>query len=176
MGDQSLGASGGKPSAFKHNGTLPFVEAHEIEEATRVIDAQFVALTGKPFNFRPAGYYIACKIYVSPDEITTVTDKDGKKITLVHAEVTKKQDELKSVAALVCAVGPQAYKGKNEDGTDRFPEGPWARVGDWICLPRHSSFVVKYRGVAMALIPDDKVIGVIEDPTDLAEFYVGNKI
>jgi hypothetical protein len=49
-------------------------------------------------------------------------------------------------------------------------------VGDWVCLPRHSSFVVKYRGVAMAIIPDDKVIAVIEDPTDLTEFYVGNKV
>lgn len=162
----------GKPQAVKHDGfggtsPLPYVEEHEIEEARALINKQFMEMTGKPFEgFRPAGYYLACKLWVTPD-------KQGSIIT---AEVTKKQDELKSVAALVCAVGPQAYKGTNEDGTEKFPEGPWCRPGDWICVPRHSSFLVKYRGVAMALIPDDKVIGVIQEPADLTEFYVGNKI
>jgi hypothetical protein len=155
---------------------LPFVEAHEVDEAKGIIDKQFIEMTGKPFDFRPAGYYIACKLYVRPDELMEVTDKSGKKITLYTAEVSKKQDELTSVSALVCAVGDQAYTGVDKDGNERFPGGPWARVGDWVCLPRHSSFVVKYRGVAMAIIPDDKVIAVIEDPTDLTEFYVGNKV
>ena len=154
---------------------LPFVEAHEVDEAKALIDKQFIEMTGKPFDFRPAGYYIACKLYVSPKDIMTVTREDGTKVTLIHSEVTHKQDELKSVSALVCAVGPDAYTGTNADGSPRFPN-PFCRVGDWVCLPRHSSFVVKYRGVAMAIIPDDKVIGVIEDPTDLQEFFVGNKV
>lgn len=154
---------------------LPFVEDHEVEEAKKLIDKQFIEMTGKPFDFRPAGYFIACKLYVRPDELMEVTTKEGKKVTLWTAELSKQQDELKSVAALVCAVGPEAYSGLNADGSKRFPE-PWVRPGDWCCIPRHSSFVVKYRGVAIAIIPDDKVIGVIEDPTDLTEFYVGNKI
>lgn len=155
---------------------LPFVEAHEVDEAKALINKQFVDMCGKPLTYRPAGYYVVCKLYVRPDELMEVTDKDGKKITLYTAEVTKKQDELTSVSALVCAMGPQAYKGKNEDGSDRFPEGPWCRVGDWISLPRHSSYVIKFRGVAIASIPDDKVLGVIDDPTDLTEFFVGNKV
>ncbi len=155
---------------------LPFVEAHEVDKAKALIDAPFIEKSGKPFNFRPAGYYIACKLYVRPDELFEVKDKDGKTVTFYSADLSKQQDELKSVSACVLAVGPQAYKGLNADGTERFPEGPWCRVGDWVCLPRHSSFVVKYLGVAIAIIPDDKVIGVIEDPTDLTEFYVGNKV
>lgn len=167
-------------TALKHTGPisapLPYVEEHELVEAKKLIDDQFMEMTGKPFGFRPAGYMIACKIFVSPDEIITGEREDGTKYTLYTAPVTQQQDVLKSTAALVCGVGPQAYQGFNPDGTPRFPEGPWCRVGDWICLPRASSFMVNYRGVAMAILPDDKVIGVIEDPRDLTELYVAPKI
>lgn len=155
---------------------LPFVEENEVDEAKALIDKQFIEMCGKPFTYRPAGYSVVCKIYVSPDELMEVTDKNGKKVILYTAPMTKQQDELKSVTALVCAMGPQAYKGNHADGTERFPEGPWCRIGDWINLPRHSAYLMKFRGVALASIPDDKVQGVIDDPSDLTEFYVGNKI
>lgn len=172
---------GSQPTAFKHNGVgasspLPFVEEHEMAEAKKLIDDQFVQLTGKPFNFRPAGYMVICKIYVSPDELMEVTKDDGTKVTLYTAPMQQQQDVLKSVAALVCAVGPQAYKGNNPDGSLRYPEGPWVRCGDWCVIPRHSSFIFQYRGVAMAVIPDDKILGVIEDPRDVSEIYVAPKV
>jgi len=145
---------------------LSFVEDNEVDEAKALIDKLFIEITGKPFNYRPTGYWIACKIYVRPD-------KQGSIIT---AEVTKTQDELKSVSALVCAIGDDAFQGENLNGTTRFPNGPWCRVGDWITIPRHSSNIVKYRGVAMALIADDKIMGIVEDPADITEYYAGNKV
>lgn len=173
----------GKPIAVKHDGfggtsppSLSYVEEHEEAEARALIDKQFVEMTGKPFGFRPAGYMVACKLYVSPDEMMTVDMPDGTKQVLYTAPLTQQQDVLKSVAALVCAVGPQAYKGFNSDGTLKFPEGPWVRTGSWCVLPRQSSFLFQYRGVAMAILPDDKILGVIEDPRDVSEIYVAPKV
>lgn len=156
--------------------TLPYVEEHEEPEARALIDKQFIELTGKKLGYRPAGYFIACKIYVSPDEMMEIDMPDGSKKTLYTAPVTQQQDVLKNVAALVCAVGPEAYKGFNPDGTKRFPHGPWCRVADWVCIPRSSSFLFQYRGVAMAVLSDDKILGVIEDPRDVSEIYVAPKI
>lgn len=164
----ATGGSGG--------GALSYIEPHEEAEARALINAQFVTLTGKALGFRPAGYFILCKIYVSPDEMMEVEMPDGSKKVLYTAPVTQQQDVLKNVSALVCAVGPEAYKGLNPDGTTRFPYGPWCKISDFIAIPRASSFIFNYRGVAMAILPDDKILGVIEDPRDVSEIYVAPKI
>lgn len=167
----TIGAGGGGCG-----GALSYIEDHEESEARALIDSQFVTLTGKPLGFRPAGYFILCKIYVSPDEMMEVDMPDGSKKVLYTAPVTQQQDVLKNVSALVCAVGPEAYKGLNPDGTSRFPYGPWCKISDFIAIPRASSFIFNYRGVAMAILPDDKILGVIEDPRDVSEIYVAPKI
>lgn len=170
--------------AFKHDGMggtsplptpqIPYVEEHEVEEAKALIDKQFIEITGKPFGLRPAGYMIACKLWIRDDELKTGTRPDGSTYTLYTAPVTQQQDALTSVAALVCAVGPLAFKDR-ETGKE-WAEGPYCRPGDWIVIPRQSSFLCEYRGVKMAILPDDKIIGTIEDPTDIAPLYVAPRI
>jgi hypothetical protein len=147
---------------------LSYIEPHEEREARQLIDKEFVAITGKPCGLRPGGYFVAVKIYIRPEELREVTREDGTKVTLYRPPVSVDGDKYTSCSALVVAMGPQAYKGKDLTGNDRFPEGPWCKVGDWIACPRHEAFAINYRGVAMALIPDDKVIAVIEDPTDVS--------
>jgi len=123
------------------------IEPHEEELAKKLIDDQFISMTGQPFDMKPAGYLVAVKIYVRPEELKTIT----------HAE-----DKYSSVSALVCAVGPEAYQG------DKFERsGPWCKVGDWVLIPRYESTMVSYRGVAMALLPDDRVMAVIAGPEDV---------
>ena len=122
-------------------------------------------MTGKPFGLRTAGYLIVAKIFVR--------DMEG---SFHLADVTKENDKLTQVSALVCGMGPEAYKGENRDGTARFTTGPWCRVGDWVVIPRHSSFLFNYRGVAMAMFSDDKVMAIIEDPRDITALYVAPKI
>ena len=55
---------------------LPYVEEHEVAEAQELIDKQFIELTGSKFGLRPAGYYIAVKIYVRPDELSVIDMPD----------------------------------------------------------------------------------------------------
>lgn len=155
---------------------LPFVEAHEEETARKLVDEQFTRLTGKPFQYRTAGYFITAKIYVRPEELKKITNNEGKEVTIWLPPSIQAEDKYQSVAALVCGVGPQAYKGENRDGSTRFPEGPWCRVGDWVTIPRYESFMFTYRGVAMVQFPDDKVLGVVEDPRDVAPINQADKV
>ena len=156
--------------------TLPYVEPHEVGSAQKLIDAQFTTMTGAPFGFRPAGYMLVAKIWVRPEESKIIKRDDGTEATLWNSDISRDQDKLSSVSALVCALGPDCYKGENRDGTPRFPYGPWCRVGDWIVLARYSSFLFQYKGVAMAMLNDDKVLGIVQDPTDVSPIYVAPRI
>ena len=138
------------------------IEAHEEEEAKALIDQHFVKMTGQPFDMRPAGYLVAVKIYVRPEELKTITQEDGTEVTLYLPDTVRAEDKYSSVSALVCAVGPEAYQGEKFERS-----GPWCKVGDWILIPRYESTMVSYRGVAMALLPDDRVMAVIKGPEDV---------
>jgi co-chaperonin GroES (HSP10) len=139
------------------------IEPHEEALAKQFIDEQFMEMTGKPFDMRPAGYLVAVKIYIRPEELKTITQEDGTQVTLYLPDTVRAEDKYSSVSALVCAVGPEAYQGEKFERS-----GPWCKVGDWILIPRYESTMVSYRGVAMALLPDDRVMAVITGPEDVA--------
>ena len=138
------------------------IEPHEEELAQQFIDEHFVEMTGKPFDMRPAGYLVAVKIYIRPEELKTIKKEDGTEVTLYLHDTVRAEDKYSSVSALVCAVGPEAYQGEKFERS-----GPWCKVGDWILMPRYESTMVSYRGVAMALLPDDRVMAVITGPEDV---------
>lgn len=139
------------------------IEPHEEELAKQFIDEQFVEMTGQSFDMRPAGYLVAVKIYIRPEELKTIKREDGTEVTLYLPDTVRAEDKYSSVSALVCAVGPEAYQGEKFERS-----GPWCKVGDWILIPRYESTMVSYRGVAMALLPDDRVMAVITGPEDVS--------
>lgn len=147
---------------------LSMIEAHEEDEAKAFVAGHLKEILGEDFTFRAAGYMVALKIYVRPEELISGVRDDGTEYKLIRP-MTHDTDRFHSCSALVVSIGPQAYRGKNADGTEKFPEGPWCKVGDWVTIPRFESFQVMYKGkFAMALIPDDKVLGIIVDPEDIA--------
>lgn len=140
---------------------LSNIENYETLEAKDFVDRQFIEMTGQPFNMKVAGYYLALKIHIRPEELKVVDKDDGTKQTIWMPPQYIEGDKYSSCSALVCGVGPHAYD------KERFPGGPWARIGDFVAIPRQNSFMLNYRGVAMAIIPDDQVIAVIDDPKDV---------
>ena len=48
------------------------IEPHEEVLAQQFIDEQFIEMTGQPFDMRPAGYLVAVKIYIRPEELKTI--------------------------------------------------------------------------------------------------------
>jgi hypothetical protein len=154
--------------------SLSFIEPHEEAEAKRLINDQFVALTGKPYDMRVAGYLVAVKLYIRPEELKVET-KDGNLKTLYMPQSVLTEDKYQSVSGVVVGIGPQAYKGVLADGSPKYPEGPWCKIGDIVLLPRFESMSISFRGVAMALLPDDRVAAVISDPTDVQPINTADK-
>lgn len=147
---------------YKKPPTLSFIEPYEEQVAKDLIDQSFIQMTGKPFDMRPAGYLVALKIYVRPEELKTIKREDGTEATLYLPDIVRAEDKFQSCAALVCAMGPEAYQGEKYKDS-----GPWCKVGDWVMIPRYEATALSYRGVAMALLPDDRILAVISDPTDV---------
>ena len=57
---------------------------------------------------------------------------------------------------------PTAYQ-----DIDKFPNGPWCEVNDYICYGKHAGQKLFYKGVKLLLLFDDQVIMKVEDPTHL---------
>jgi co-chaperonin GroES (HSP10) len=106
----------------------------------------------------PCGYWICVKTYIRSDVLSEIKTVDGQTVTLYNPLSAQQEDRYTSIAALVIAVGPDAYRDKA-----RFPE-PWCKVGDWVIVPRNEGFPFIYGGVPMQMIYDDKIVCVIEGP------------
>jgi len=102
----------------------------------------------------PSGYRILCAI---PD-IENKFDSG-----LVKAEVTVHNEELLTTVLFVAKMGPDCYKDK-----ERFPSGPWCKVGDFILVRPHAGSRLKIHGREFRIINDDSVEGVVQDPRGIS--------
>ena len=66
----------------------------------------------------------------------------------------------------VLAVGDLAYKDE-----DKFPNGKWCDIGDYVCYARHAGQKLYYKGVRLLLLFDDQVMMKVDDPTNLDMTY-----
>tara|TARA_R100000963_G_C4606999_1_gene78703 strand:- start:299 stop:727 length:429 start_codon:yes stop_codon:yes gene_type:complete len=62
----------------------------------------------------------------------------------------------------VMALGDLAYK-----DIDKFPNGNWCQVGDYICYGKHAGTKLYYQNVRLILLFDDQIIMRVIDPKDL---------
>ena len=66
----------------------------------------------------------------------------------------------------VLSVGDLAYEDK-----DKFPNGKWCNVGDYVCYARHAGQKLYYKGVRLLLLFDDQVMMKVDEPTNLDMTY-----
>ena len=66
----------------------------------------------------------------------------------------------------VLAVGDLAYKDE-----DKFPNGKWCDVGDYVCYARHAGQKLYYKGIRLLLLFDDQVMMKVDEPTNLDMTY-----
>ena len=88
--------------------------------------------------------------------------KEKTKGGLVLAETTIERQQVASQVGLVLAMGPQCYKDK-----ERYPEGPWCKVQDWVMFARYAGSRIKIDGGEMRLLNDDEVLATIDSPEDI---------
>lgn len=151
------------------------VQEHEVDEARALIDKMFVDLTGKPFEFKVCGYLVCLRIYIRPEELSTGKRDDGSEYKIYRPQITATNDKYQSVTACVVGMGPDCYKALNADLTPRY-QAPWCRIGDWVTVPRYEAHLFNYRGVALGILPDDRIMGVINDPTDVEPIHQSDKV
>jgi co-chaperonin GroES (HSP10) len=99
---------------------------------------------------RPTGYNILVGVYVRPEKTA-----GGVYIT----PRTRDEDRYQGKIGLVLALGPEAYA-----DDDRFPDGPWCRIGDWVMWKAHDGAGFELNGHPCRLISDDGVRAVLDGP------------
>ena len=88
--------------------------------------------------------------------------KEKTKGGLVLAEATLEKQQVASQCGLVLAMGAQCYKDK-----ERYPEGPWCKVNDWVMFARYAGSRIKIDGGEIRLLNDDEVLATIDSPEDI---------
>ena len=78
---------------------------------------------------------------------------------IIKADATIRNEEVSSVVARVWDMGPDAYADK-----ERYPNGPWCKVGDYVIIRAYSGTRFKVYGKEFRLINEDTVEGVVADP------------
>jgi co-chaperonin GroES (HSP10) len=78
---------------------------------------------------------------------------------LVKADQTKHAEQILSMMGAVIDMGEQAYADK-----ERFPNGPWCKVGDFVMFRPNSGTRFKVNGHEYRLLNDDSIEAVVPDP------------
>jgi len=82
---------------------------------------------------------------------------------ILKADTTKHQEQILSVVGAVLDMGEQAYS-----DPDRFPNGPWCKVGDFVVFRANTGTRLKVNGTEYRLMNDDSIEAVVSDPRGIA--------
>jgi len=91
--------------------------------------------------------------------IALPTVEDTYESGLVKAENTKHAEQVLSMIGLVLDMGSQAYT-----DPDRYPDGPWCEVGDYVLFRTNTGTRFRFNGVEYRLMNDDSIEAVVADP------------
>jgi co-chaperonin GroES (HSP10) len=81
----------------------------------------------------------------------------------VKADITRQHEELLTTVLFVVKLGPDCYADK-----ERFPSGPWCKVGDFVLVRPHAGTRIKIHNREFRIINDDSVEGTVDDPRGIS--------
>jgi len=94
--------------------------------------------------------------------VRPVSVKSKTKGGIFIPDSTKDDMSYLTTVGKVIALGELAYK-----DVDKFPNGGWCNVGDYVCYGKHAGTKLYYQNVKLLLLFDDQVIMRVSDPKDL---------
>jgi|TARA_R110002020_G_scaffold91949_1_gene223055 co-chaperonin GroES (HSP10) len=94
--------------------------------------------------------------------IRPISVKEKTKGGILIPDSTREDMSYLTTVGRVLAVGNLAYK-----DLDKFPNGKWCDVGDYVCYGKHAGQKLYYKATRLILLFDDQVILKVEDPKDL---------
>ena len=98
----------------------------------------------------PKGY----KLLIALPEVDEATDGG-----IIKSVKSPHEESISTVVGWVMSMGPDSYANYN-----RFPNGPYCEVGDWVVFRAFSGTRLKIHGKEFRLINDDTVEAVVDDP------------
>jgi co-chaperonin GroES (HSP10) len=78
---------------------------------------------------------------------------------IIKSDKTLHEEKVLSIVGLVLDMGEQAYA-----DADRFPTGPWCKVGDYVMFRANTGTRFKVNGVEYRLMNDDSIEAIVADP------------
>lgn len=132
------------------------------ERAAQQVEAEEAVENMRPENMdqsvidripKPTGWRIVVLPFKPPKKT-----KSG----IVLAEQAVERQQIATVCGYVVSTGPLAYA-----DTDKFPEGPWCKKGDWIIFGRYAGARISIDGGEIRILNDDEVLATIADPEDV---------
>ena len=81
---------------------------------------------------------------------------------IIMNETTLEKQQVASQCGNVLAMGPQCYTDK-----ERYPEGPWCKVGDWVIFARYAGSRIQIEGGEIRLLNEDEILATIKNPEDI---------
>lgn len=99
---------------------------------------------------KPVGYRVL---------IALPTVEEKYESGIVKADRTLNEERILSTMGIVLDMGAEAYSDK-----DRFPNGPWCKIGDFVMFRPNSGTRFKVNGQELRLLNDDSIEAVVPDP------------
>ena len=76
------------------------------------------------------------------------------------------RQQVASQCGNVIAMGDACYVDK-----ERYPNGPWCKVGDWVVFARYAGSRIEIEGGEVRLLNDDEILATVQDQTDILHKY-----
>ncbi len=85
---------------------------------------------------------------------------------IIMGTETIDRQQVASQCGNVIAMGDACYVDK-----ERYPNGPWCKVGDWVGLARYAGSRIEIEGGEVRLLNEDEILATVQDPTDILHKY-----
>ena len=100
---------------------------------------------------KPVGY----RVLIALPNVEETFGSSG----LIKADSTRREEYILSTVGSVIDMGAEAYSDK-----ERFPTGPWCKVGDHVMFRANTGTRFKVNGQEFRLMNDDSIEAVVDDP------------
>ena len=81
---------------------------------------------------------------------------------LLLGQDTLDKQQVASQCGNVLAMGPLCYKDK-----ERYPDGPWCKIGDWVIFARYAGSRIQIEGGEIRLLNEDEILATVKNPEDI---------
>ena len=85
---------------------------------------------------------------------------------ILMGQDTLDKQQVASQCGNVLAMGTHCYKDK-----ERYPDGPWCKVGDWVIFARYAGSRIQIEGGEIRLLNEYEILATVKNPEDILHKY-----